>query len=106
MFNDIIKITNCKIVNTLQFLKFQNYLKWNMDYLDGRITKEEFIKSRGVENTQASCKGHCDNMNESHFVSYHDGLKYCRRCCIKTITKKLRCECCNGLLRSKKRERG
>ena len=27
-----------------------------MDYLDGRITKEEFIKSRGVENTQLSCK--------------------------------------------------
>jgi hypothetical protein len=27
-----------------------------MDYLDGSITKEEFITSRGTENTQRSCK--------------------------------------------------
>jgi len=27
-----------------------------MDYLDGKITKEEFIRTRGVENTQRSCR--------------------------------------------------
>ena len=27
-----------------------------MDYLDGKITKEEFIRTRGVENTQRNCR--------------------------------------------------
>jgi len=44
-------------------------------------------------------------MEEHLFVSYRDGLKYCKRCSIKTITDKLRCPCCNGLHRSKKRSR-
>ena len=50
-----------------------------------------------------TCKGHCDNIDEDYFVGYHDGLKYCKRCDVRTITDNHRCECCNGLLRTRKR---
>ena len=34
-----------------------------MDYLDGKITKEEFIRTRGEENTQRNCRNALRNLD-------------------------------------------
>ena len=68
-----------------------------------KSTKLERKRQSDTNVMPPTCKGHCDNIDEDYFVGYHDGLKYCKRCDVRTITDNHRCECCNGLLRTRKR---
>ena len=49
------------------------------------------------------CKGMCDRMTPELIRGYSHGQKFCKMCNRYYTTRKIRCTCCNMVLRSRKR---